>query len=194
MKILLLKDVYKLGRAGDIKRVADGYGRNYLIPQGLAILATAGAMRQAERIRAKATTKRTALNQEMSGVAEQLADIVLHFPMRASETDKLYGSVSIKIIVDAIREKTGLNLERHQIDHQPIRTLGEFKVPVRLTMDLVPVVKVIVYREGQTLTETGEVVEAEAEQAAASEEAAEAAATAEAEVETKPEAEAEAEK
>jgi hypothetical protein len=72
--------------------------------------------------------------------------------------------------------------------------LGEFKVPVRLTMDLIPVVKVIVYREGQTLTETGEVVEAEAEQAAASEEAAEAAATAEAEVETKPEAEAEAEK
>jgi large subunit ribosomal protein L9 len=192
MKVLLLQDVYKLGRAGDIKRVADGYGRNYLISQGLAILATPGAMRQAERIRAKATTKRTALNQEMSGVAEQLADTVLHFSMRASETEKLYGSVSTKMIADAIREKTGLELEHHQIDHQPIRTLGEFKIPVRLTMDLVPVLKVIVYREGQTLTETGEIVEAEAEQATASEETAEAAATTEAEVETEPEAEAEA--
>lgn len=192
MKVLLLQDVYKLGRAGDIKRVADGYGRNYLISQGLAILATPGAMRQAERIRAKATTKRTALNQEMSGVAEQLADMVLHFSMRASETEKLYGSVSTKMITDAIRENTGLELERHQIDHQPIRTLGEFKIPVRLTMDLVPVLKVIVYREGQTLTETGEIVEAEAGQATASEEIAEAAATTEAEVETEPEAEAEA--
>jgi large subunit ribosomal protein L9 len=194
MKVLLLQDVYKLGRAGDIKRVADGFGRNYLIPQGLAMLATPGAMRQAEHIRAKATTKRTALNQEMSGVAEKLADIVLNFPMRASETDKLYGSVSIKMITDAIREKTGLGLERHQIDHQPIRTLGEFTVPVRLTMDLVPVIKVIVYREGQTQTETGKVVEveAEAEQTAVSEEVAETRATIETEVEIEPEAEAEA--
>jgi len=65
MKILLLKDVYKLGRAGDVKKVANGYARNYLIPQGLAILATPGAIRQADRIRKQADVQRAALNKEM---------------------------------------------------------------------------------------------------------------------------------
>ena len=69
MKVLLIKDVYKLGRAGDVKRVADGYGRNFLLPQGMAVLATAGAMKTAERIRTKATEKRAILNDEMSVVA-----------------------------------------------------------------------------------------------------------------------------
>jgi len=62
MKVLLLKDVYKLGRAGEVKRVADGYGRNYLLPQGLAVLATEGALKQAERIQAEAAARRSDLN------------------------------------------------------------------------------------------------------------------------------------
>ena len=62
MKVMLIKDVYKLGRAGDIKKVADGYGRNFLIPQGLAVLATAGAVAQAEKIRTQADEKRAVLN------------------------------------------------------------------------------------------------------------------------------------
>ena len=72
MKVLLIKDVYKLGRAGDVKKVADGYGRNFLIPQAMAVLATPGAMKTAERIRQKATEKRSVLNDEMSVVAEAL--------------------------------------------------------------------------------------------------------------------------
>lgn len=75
MKVLLIKDVYKLGRAGDVKKVADGYGRNFLIPQGMAVLATPGAMQTAERIRQKATDRRTLLNDEMSVVAEALKKI-----------------------------------------------------------------------------------------------------------------------
>ena len=149
MKVLLLQDVYKLGRAGDVKKVADGYGRNYLIPKKLAILATPGALRGAEHIRAKAAAQRSVLNQELSGVAEQLSQCVLYFPMRASETEKLYGSVNSKMIADAIHEKLGVEINRHQVDQQPIRTLGVFKVPVRLTIDLVPTVTVIVHREGQ---------------------------------------------
>ncbi len=149
MKVLLLKDVYKLGRAGEVKKVADGYGRNYLIPQGLAVLATPGALKQAERIRKQAELRRAQLNQEFGGVAEQLAAMVLTFPVKASEMGKLFGSVTSQHIADAINEKLGLSLSRKQVEVQPIRNLGEFKVPVRLTIDLVPEVTVIVHREGE---------------------------------------------
>jgi large subunit ribosomal protein L9 len=149
MKVLLLKDVYKLGRAGDVKKVADGYGRNYLIPHGLAVLATPGALRQVEHIRSQASINRTALNKELSGVAEQLSKTVLTFPAKAGETGKLYGSITAQMIVEAIQAKVGLQLDRRQLDAQPIRTLGEHKVHVRLTMDLVPEVLVIVHREGE---------------------------------------------
>lgn len=149
MKVLLLKDVYKLGRAGDVKKVADGYGRNYLLPQGLAVLATPGALRQVEGIRTQAATTRAALNQEMSGVAEKLAKLVLVFPAKAGETGKLYGSITSQMIVEAIQAKAGVKLDRRQLDTQPIRNLGEHKVHIRLTMDLIPEVTVIVHREGE---------------------------------------------
>lgn len=167
MKVMLLKDVYKLGRAGDVKRVADGYGRNYLLPQGLAVLATPGALKQAERIRAQATVQRQVLNEEMSTVGEQLSGTVLTFTARASETDKLYGSVTTQMIADAISEKIGIEISRRQIDSQPLRTLGEHSVNVRLTVDLVPEVKVHIFREGESqelpevVLEVKEVEEAE---------------------------------
>ena len=159
MKVLLIKDVYKLGRAGDVKKVADGYGRNYLIPQGLAILATPGALKQAEHIRTQAATSRAAANQEMSGLAGQLSKLVLTFPAKAGETGKLYGSISPQMVIDAIHSKAGVELTRRQLDTEPIRTLGEHKLHVRLTMDLVPEVTVIVHREGEVpvLAEAAEV-------------------------------------
>jgi len=150
MKVLLLKDVYKLGRAGDVKRVADGYGRNFLLPQGLAVLATAGALEKAEGIRSEAATQRAVLNKEMSGMAEILSKVTITFPARAGETGKLYGSITPQMIVDSIKAKTGLELSRRQFDSNPIRTLGEHKIHVRLTMDLIPEVTVIVHREGET--------------------------------------------
>ncbi len=150
MKVLLLKDVYKLGRAGDVKKVADGYGRNYLIPQGLAILATPGALKQVEKIRENANTRRLEMNSEMSAVAAKLEGLVIGFAAKAGETGKLYGSITHQMIVDAINEKTGANLDRRLIEVQPIRTLGEFKAQARLTMDLVPEIKIVVHREGET--------------------------------------------
>jgi len=151
MKVLLLEDVYKLGRAGDVKKVADGYGRNFLIPQGLAVLATPGALKQVEHIRTRATASRTVLNKEMSGVAERLARLILTFPARAGETGKLYGSITAQMIAEAIQKKVDVTIDRRQVDAQPIRSLGEQKVRVRLTVDLVPEVRVIVYREGETV-------------------------------------------
>lgn len=153
MKVLLLKDVYKLGRAGDVKKVADGYGRNYLLPKNLAVLATAGALKQADHIREQATARRAVLNQEMGSVAEVLGKLVLTFPSKAGETGKLYGSITHQMIADAIKEKSGIVVERHQIDVEPIRTLGEKKAHVRLTVDLMPEVRIIVHREGETVAE-----------------------------------------
>ena len=149
MKVMLIKDVYKLGRAGDVKRVADGYGRNYLLPQGLAVLATPGALKQSERIKAQATVQREALNQEMSVVADQLSGVVLTFTARASETGKLYGSVTTQMIAESLSEKTGVEINRRQVDSQPLRAVGEHQVQVRLTVDLVPEVTVIIYGEGE---------------------------------------------
>jgi large subunit ribosomal protein L9 len=149
MKVLLIKDVYKLGRAGDVKRVADGYGRNYLLPQGLAVLATPGALKQSDAIRTQAVATRTAINQEMGGVANKLSQLVLTFPAKAGETGKLYGSITPQMVVEAIQKKTGVEVNRRQIDGEPIRILGEHKVHIRLTMDLIPEILVIVHREGE---------------------------------------------
>lgn len=150
MRVMLLKDVYKLGRAGDVKKVADGYGRNYLMPQGLAVLATPGALKQAERIRASASEERARLNLELSSVAERLSDLSLYFPAKAGETGKLYGSITSAMIAEAIVKQTGATIDRRQVDTQPIKTLGAHVVHIRLTVDLVPEISVLVYREGES--------------------------------------------
>jgi large subunit ribosomal protein L9 len=143
MKVLLMKDVYKLGRAGDVKRVADGFGRNYLLPQGLAVLATPGALKQVDMIRSRAASRRTELNKEMGGVVNQLKGVYLTFPAKAGETGKLYGSITPAMIAEQLNKKTGGSIDRHQIEVQPIRVLGEYKVLVRLTVDLIPVLPVV---------------------------------------------------
>jgi large subunit ribosomal protein L9 len=153
MKVLLTKDVYKLGRAGDIKKVADGYGRNFLLPQGLAVLATAGALKQTDKIRSQAEVRRTELNSELKDLASHINGITVVFSAKAGETGKLYGSITTQDVATAIQEKTRYEVKKQQIDMQPIRNLGEFKAHVRLTMDLVPEVKIIVHRDGEALEE-----------------------------------------
>jgi large subunit ribosomal protein L9 len=178
MKVLLIKDVYKLGHTGDVKKVADGYGRNFLLPQGLAVLATPGALKSVEKIRAKAAVTRAALNQEMGGLAEMLNGLELVFTSKAGETGKLYGSITGQMIVEAINKKLGTQIDRHQIEVEPVRTLGEHTAHVRLTIDLTPKVKVLVYREGEAPAakepvKAAPVVETPAEEAAPAEEKAE---------------------
>ena len=167
MKVMLVKDVYKLGRAGDIKKVADGYGRNFLLPQGLAVLATAGAVKQVEKIRKQAEIRRTEQNSELKGLADQIQGITVSFGAKAGETGKLYGSITTQDVATAISEQTRYEVKKHQIDMQPIRNLGEFNAHVRLTMDLVPEVRIIVHREGEVFedeaAEEETVAEAQAE-------------------------------
>ena len=154
MKVLLIKDVYKLGRAGEVKKVAAGYGRNYLLPQGLAVLATAGALKQAERIGSQAEVRRTELDSELKDLAGHINGVTLTFAAKAGETGKLYGSITTNDVAAAIQEKTRYEVKKQQIDMQPIRNLGEFTAHVRLTMDLVPEVKIIVHREGEAIEES----------------------------------------
>jgi large subunit ribosomal protein L9 len=193
MRVLLLKDVYKLGHAGDVKKVADGYARNFLIPQRLATLATSTAIKQAETLRQNAAIARAKLNAELAGVAEKLNATTVTFPVKASETGKLYGSITPARIAEEIKAVSGLEVDRRNVGNQPLRELGEFKVPVRLTTDLIPSVTVIIHREGEALKKPA--AEAAAPAPAAEVEAAEAPEAAEseaAELEAELEAEAEA--
>jgi len=151
MKVLLLEDIYKLGRAGDVKKVAPGYARNYLMPQGLAILATPGAVKQAGRITKQGEIKRAKVNQELGGVAEQLAGKRFTFAAKASETRRLYGSVNAQMIAAVISEDIGVTVEAKQIESQPLRMIGKHNVSVRLTIDLIPEIEIIVHREGESI-------------------------------------------
>lgn len=149
MKVLLLKDVFNLGRAGEIKKVANGFGRNFLIPQNLAMLATPGALKQVDRISAQADKRRNLLNEELASVAEQLAEVQLQFSAKAGETGKLYGSITTQAIAKELSDDLNMELSKRQIDSQPLRLLGLHKLKVRLTIDLIPEISIVVYREGE---------------------------------------------
>jgi large subunit ribosomal protein L9 len=150
MKVLLLEDVYKLGRAGDVKKVAPGYARNYLMPQGLAVLATPGAVKHADRIKKQGEIKRAKVNQELGGVAEQLEGQRFTFAAKASETRRLYGSINTQMIAEAVSQEIGVPVEAKQIESQPLRMIGRHDVAVRLTVDLIPQIEIIVHREGES--------------------------------------------
>lgn len=145
MKVLLLRDHDKLGKAGDIKNVADGYARNFLLPRGLAVLATAGALKQAETIRRAEERRRAKLFAEAQAVANQLTGTTLIFRALASETGKLYGSITAGDIVEAVQREKGIELDKRRIElREPLRSLGTHTVSVRLAAELVPSLTVII--------------------------------------------------
>jgi large subunit ribosomal protein L9 len=145
MKVLLLRDHDKLGKAGDVKNVADGYARNYLLPRGLAVLATASALKQADTIRKSEEKRRAKLYAEAQAVANQLTGTTLTFRALAGETGKLYGSITANDIVEAIKRDKGLDVDKRRVDlREPLRSLGTHSVPIRLATDLAPTVTVVV--------------------------------------------------
>ena len=118
------------------------------------MLATPGALKTITKIQAKATIERAQLNQEMSGIAEQLSNVELQFISKAGETGKLYGSITSQMIVDELNTQLGTSFSKHPIEIDPIRTLGEHPATIRLTVDLNPKIKIIVKREGETVKVT----------------------------------------
>ncbi len=149
MKVLLTQDVYNLGHAGEVKTVADGYGRNYLLPRGVAVLATAGAVKRADTIKAAALRRRAQEQSDMQAVAQVINGVTLTFTARTGEKGKLYGSITTAQIADNISSVLGKEFDRRKIAlREPIRMVGNYSVQVRLATDIVPVVNVVVVQEG----------------------------------------------
>ncbi len=149
MKILLKDDVDNLGTAGDIVDVADGYARNYLLPQGLAVRATPGQIKQVDVIRAQSRLKHQRIAAEMAALTEKLEGTLLTFEATASERGRLYGSVTQDQIAEALAAELGEPIDRRKIDTDPLRQLGLHAIPIRLGGELTPKVSVIVHREGE---------------------------------------------
>ncbi|MCS6847096.1 MAG: 50S ribosomal protein L9 [Anaerolineae bacterium] len=149
MKVLLLQDVYNLGQAGEVKTVADGYGRNYLLPRGLAVLATPSAVKRAERIKQAAIEKRAREKADIEALAQVLSGMTLTFNVRTGEKGKLYGSITSAQIADAIAKHLGSEFDKRKVAlREPIREVGTYTVPIRLSAEAAPAVTVIVQQEG----------------------------------------------
>lgn len=148
MKVVLLEDVANVGRAGEVKEVADGYGRNFLLPRKLALLGTPSAIKAAEAQLQKDKEKQQHFDAEITKLAQQLEGLLITFKERVSSEDRLYGSVRDSDIARELSQLTGLDIAKEKIElEEPIRQLGEYEVPVRLSEDLAPKIKVIVTRE-----------------------------------------------
>jgi large subunit ribosomal protein L9 len=150
MKVLLKEDVSNLGYAGEVTEVADGYGRNYLIPQGLAVKATPGVLAAAKAWRERAKIRLAELRKEHEALSDRISGTRLTFYARAGESGKLYGSVTTNEIVDALNKELGMTVDRRSIVGDPLRQLGEHHVTVRLSRDYHPHVTVNILPEGET--------------------------------------------
>ena len=136
MKLILRSDLADLGKRGDIVEVADGYGRNYLLPRGLALVASPGAVDQAAKMR-RSRDQRDAHDREAAqSIATKLVPKIISISAKAGSEGKLFGSVTIGVDVDAVREQTGLELERRQLTSDPIRSLGQHTVTAKLHSDV----------------------------------------------------------
>ena len=149
MKVILLQEVAGLGKPGDVKTVADGYARNFLLPRQMVTAATPSALANLqERV---ATEQRRLAKQraETEAVAARINAVTLRFAVRVGGQNRLYGSVTSQNIADALREVEGIIVDRRAIVlSDPLRSLGTFKVPVRLAQGVDPAVTVELVAEG----------------------------------------------
>jgi large subunit ribosomal protein L9 len=144
MKIVLRQDVDSLGMEGQVFDVADGYARNFLIPRGFALAATQQNLKLIEAQRKKIEEKRLKAKEEAEKAKLSLSELVVTIAQKAGEEDKLYGSVTSMDIADQL-EKRGVQIDRKRIRlDRPIKTLGEFAVPVKLHPEVTASIKVVV--------------------------------------------------
>jgi large subunit ribosomal protein L9 len=148
VKVILTKDVAKLGKSGEMKSVADGYATNFLIPQGVAVPAAGGAYRAWQHDIASREDKRKREREDAEIAATRIGSTTLTMGVKVGEGGKLYGSITAKEIADALARR-GIDVDRHKIDlEEPLKSLGTYKVAVKVYQGLAPEVTVVVEPKG----------------------------------------------
>ena len=148
MKVILTKDVAKLGKSGEMKQVADGYATNFLIPNGVAVPAAGGAYRAWQHDIASREDKRVRERADADVAATRIASTTLTMGVKVGEGGKLYGSITSKDIADALGRR-GITVDRHKIDlDEPLKSLGTYKVAIKVYGGLSPEVTVVVEPKG----------------------------------------------
>ena len=137
MRVILKAEVRGLGRTGEIKDVADGYARNYLLPRGLAIEATGGELKLLAQERQSEKTKKDRAHQDAEELAKRLGEVTLVFKLKAGEQGKTFGSVTAKEVADALKREAKADIDKTKVVlHEPLRSLGVHTVEVRLLTDV----------------------------------------------------------
>jgi len=149
MEVILKEDVVKLGNRGDVVKVAEGYGRNYLLPKKLAIEATQANKAVIEQMKAAAVRKSAKDKSDAEALAKQFDGVSVSFARKVGEKDHLFGSVTSSDIASELTRQ-GFNVDRRKIHlDDPLKTLGEFHVPVKLHRDVTAHVKVVINKESE---------------------------------------------
>jgi large subunit ribosomal protein L9 len=147
MEVILREDIPNLGKIGEVVRVRDGFARNYLLPRGLVLVANKRNLKTFQHQKKMVADQKQRFLRQAQSVSNELAGVSLTIPMRTGEEGKLFGSVTNIQIEKALKAK-GLDVDRRKIHlDEPIKTLGEFEVPVRLTAELTVPLKVSVVAE-----------------------------------------------
>jgi large subunit ribosomal protein L9 len=147
MNVLLIKDVERLGREGDLVAVADGYARNYLVPRGYAVIAGDTTVKLQEKIRAERLAREAAERQEFVELAEKLSNVSLTTAVKVGEDEQLYGSVTAHDIAELLREE-GYEIDRKKIVlENPIKALGVYAIEIRLHPEVTGTIKLWVVKE-----------------------------------------------
>ena len=148
MKVILTSDVDPLGKSGELKDVANGYARNYLIPRNLAVPASGGTYRAWQHDIASREVQRKKERAEAEINAQRISSTTLTMGVKVGEGGKLYGSITAKDIADALARR-GIEVDRHKIDlEEPLRQLGTYKIAIRVYQDMTPEVTVAVEPKG----------------------------------------------
>jgi large subunit ribosomal protein L9 len=148
VKVILTRDVAKLGKSGDMKSVADGYATNFLIPQHLAVPAAGGAYRAYQHDIASREDKRKREREEAEIAATRISSTTLTMGVKVGEGGKLYGSINTQDIAEALGRR-GITIDKHKIDlEQPIKSLGTYKVAIKVLAGMTPEVTIVVEPKG----------------------------------------------
>ena len=148
MRVMLTKDVDTVGKAGDIKDVADGYGRNFLLPRKLAVIAHRGVEAEGKRLQAAAAKRELKDRNEAQALADEIGNKTVVVRLKMGADDKAFGSITNSDVAAALKAQHRVEIDRHKIDvKEPIKTLGEHQVPLRLHRDVTAHVNLIVTQD-----------------------------------------------